>query len=431
MLTKGMDREKAQMFLQQSIAQMCKVTVSFAGPIEIDGIICITGCDKDDLVLVKLHEKLTSPAMPGLDTSDCESEDVLCTDDQDKCTLTSDLCRSTESVDPDGFVQEYFKSENNCVSSDVVYENVTHQTSVSELEDRTYRTEAVPSTSGTLNIMAHTEDIKIEPILLDSDYEDSVDILDSPDQPESSSFTDSVRSTKRTVSADFDPTEPVAKVMNQGVVGEHAATLQVTNMELNDRLLELTSAPAVTQTASSDTSQSCSLCGHVFNGFVPLRQHMASVHQQLICEQCLKLFLHPNKLHQHMRLHLSTVHWLCTICRRSFRRKEHLCHHISCHQNMQLHQCGQCNKGFTARSMLQLHLERQHGSKTEHVCKPCFMEFTDTATFAKHEKHHRQCEVQYTCQQCGFTGDDRLSVVKHGFSHFGLRIDPTSKTQVP
>ena len=413
MLLKGMDREQAQLFLQQSIAQMCKVTVSFTGPIEIDGIICITGRDKDDLVLVKLHEKLTSPVLPGFDVSNCETENALNADNQE--THTSDICTSSDTLDPDECEQETFKSEESPES----VQTEPYDNDVNELDSQTYKKEALPSTSGIFDTTALAGDVKAEPILLDSDYEDCVDLSDSPDESESGPSTDALHCIKRTMCANVDPNEPIAKIMNLGLQKESVVSAQVDSVAVRSSGLP------------SDASLSCSVCAEVFGAFVSLRQHVSSAHGQHICEQCLQLFQNPVVLQQHVKLHgfirRSSVNWLCTLCRRSFRRKEHLCHHISCHQNMQLHQCGQCSKGFTARSMLQLHLSRTHGGKTEYVCRPCFMEFADAATFAQHENHHKQCDVQYACPLCAFTADDRLALVKHGFVHFGLRVVTTAK----
>ena len=581
MLLKGMDREQAQLFLQQSIAQMCKVTVSFTGPIEIDGIICITGRDKDDLVLVKLHEKLTSPtvsdvdtlgsnnqdgecsltpdlgsepmniageieeclkrenscferdddvgdsslqpredctnaqdsgtaeesntcsiafdisdikvepvmldsesedgvnvdntdnseicepgesvshikrqffpdldttdsyskftrvadvddstadlvlvkrhekltspALPGFDVSSCETEDALNADHQEK--HTSDICTSSYTLAPNECEQETLKSEDSHES----VQTKTHDSDVKELDRQTYKTKALPSTSGIFDNTALAGDVKAEPILLDSDYEDCVDLSDSPDESESGSSTDALHCIKRTMCAGVDPNEPFAKLMKLGLQKESVVSPQV------DSVAVRSSGLTPDGTASSDASLSCSVCAEAFSEFVSLMQHVSSAHGLHICEQCLQLFAYPVLLQQHMKLHgvtrPSSVHWLCTLCRRSFRRKEHLCHHISCHQNMQLHQCGQCSKGFTARSMLQLHLSRQHGGKTEDVCRPCFMEFADAATFAQHENHHKQYDIQYTCPLCAFTADDRLALVKHGFVHFGLRVVTTA-----
>ena len=421
MLLKGMDREQAQLFLQQSIAQMCKVTVSFTGPIEIDGIICITGRDKDDLVLVKLHEKLTSAALPGFDVSSCETEDALNADNQEK--HTSDICTSIDTLAPDECEQETLKSEDSRES----VQTKPYDSDVNELDSQTYKTETLPSTSGIFDTTALAGDVKAEPILLDSDYEDCVDLSDSPYESESGSSTDALHCIKRAMCAGVDPNEPSAKLMNLGLQNEYVVSPQVDSVAVRSSRL----TPDGTEPLPSDGSLSCSLCAEAFSAFVSLRQHMSSAHGQHVCEQCLQLFQNPVLLQQHRKLHGVTgrgsVHWLCTLCRRSFRRKEHLCHHISCHQNMQLHQCGQCSKGFTARSMLQLHLSRQHGGRTEYVCRPCFMAFADAETFAQHENHHKQCDVPYACPLCAFTADDRMALVKHGFVHFGLRVVTTAK----
>ena len=421
MLTKGMDREKAQMFLQQSIAQMCKVTVSFTGPIEIDGIICITGRDKDDLVLVKLHEKLTSPAVPDLDASETCDHD-------DECALTPDLCNESVSIVRE--VQERFKTEiSYCESGDVVCTSGAQQgedcTNVPE--SGTDPVEQSDTCSLTLNI----DDIKVEPVLLDSDYEDGVNVAIS-DNSETYESIDSC-STKRKGFADLDPTDSNSKLVRLHSVGESTELSTHTVSQAAIGTLRLSTCHTDRTESQLNTSclsgrLCCNRCHEVFSEFVTLREHARCMHQLYVCEQCMQLFTHISSLHRHMQLHCDTVNWLCTICQHKFRRKEHLSHHIACHFDMQLHQCGQCSKGFKVRSRLQVHLERQHGGMSQHLCKPCFMEFTEAATFAEHQQRHAEFTVKYVCEQCGFIGADRLSLINHSIIHFGLRID-TSEQQ--
>ena len=64
----GQRKHAVSEFLHQSILDLCKTNVSWDQNFEIDGILCLTfGDDKEDHIIVKVHEKITS-AVTGVST---------------------------------------------------------------------------------------------------------------------------------------------------------------------------------------------------------------------------------------------------------------------------------------------------------------------------------------------------------------------------
>ena len=425
MLLKGMDREQAQLFLQQSIAQMCKVTVSFTGPIEIDGIICITGRDKDDLVLVKLHEKLTSPTVSDVDTLGSNNQDG-------ECSLTPDL--GTEPMNTAEEIEECLKRE----SSSFERDDDVGDSSLQPREDCTNAQDSgTAEMSNTCSVAFDISNIKVEPVMLDSESEDGVNV-ENTENFDICEPGESMSHIKRQFFSDLDTTDSYSKITRIADIDDSTAlpsfpqyvVSQIANATGTGRSASSKMDRGQSQLdATSSGSLYCTRCREVFSEFDALREHTKCMHQMYICDQCRQLFTHISSLHRHMQLHGDTVNWLCTICQHKFKRKEHLSHHIACHFDMQLHQCGQCKKGFKVRSRLQVHMERQHRSKPKHMCKPCFMEFTETANFTEHQRRHREFAVTYKCDQCGFLGADRLALINHSIIHFGLRIDTSEQQQ--
>ena len=161
----------------------------------------------------------------------------------------------------------------------------------------------------------------------------------------------------------------------------------------------------------ADGPLACDLCNFTTHRESILTLHMSHVHTQEalqnekgeeVCPVCSKVM--PRKrLKAHLKTH-NINKFSCQFCDKNFEVEEILKDHIlSTHSNMKLHRCQECSYQNTKKSLLNLHIKRQHQdasqTKDDLICPACNSEFKQKNTFNKHIKSH-QSENEGTPYQC-------------------------------
>lgn len=174
------------------------------------------------------------------------------------------------------------------------------------------------------------------------------------------------------------------------------------------------------------------------------------------CDQCNKSFSRTNHLKRHKLTH-EEGKIQCTICDKKFTRIDHLNLHVaSSHSDTKPFQCEvpECKKGFVRQEQFRKHIETKHGEMTTtkdketcdicqkafsskkylrmhmktHVgdgkgvlCKFCGKDFLDKSELNDHMSKDHQNEKPYLCSECGlrFVRNDYLVI--HMRRHMGVK----------
>jgi len=99
-----------------------------------------------------------------------------------------------------------------------------------------------------------------------------------------------------------------------------------------------------------------------------------------------------------MKRHATDKPYGCTVCGKSFARKEHLDNHTRCHTGETPYRCQYCAKTFTRKEHMVNHV-RKHTGETPHRCDICKKSFTRKEHFMNHVMWHTG-ETPHACQVC-------------------------------
>ncbi|XP_012154977.1 zinc finger and SCAN domain-containing protein 12 isoform X2 [Ceratitis capitata] len=137
----------------------------------------------------------------------------------------------------------------------------------------------------------------------------------------------------------------------------------------------------------------CNICGRMFK-----TQHVAARHRLLhnskdhnfSCSVCNKRFTEKSALNVHMRLHTGEMPFSCNICEKRFRIRGHLTYHLKLHVNAK-HKCDICDKEFKHPKSLQNHLY-VHSGLMPYTCTICEYGNVKREYFTKHmlQKHNKE-----------------------------------------
>ncbi|EDV95991.1 GH15459 [Drosophila grimshawi] len=163
--------------------------------------------------------------------------------------------------------------------------------------------------------------------------------------------------------------------------------------------------------------QLCSFKTPIYSRLVNTHAKIHSEERNYKCEQCGKGFKNTKQLKNHRRLHrtqglgmsakpsiseeqmaLPILH-RCEDCGTAFKHRKTLREHL-CKQRNEQPQCTTCQRVFSSKSSLKLHM-RSHQESKRFKCEKCDHEANDHNAFRRHLATHREAK-RYACPHCDF-----------------------------
>ncbi|KAG5666876.1 hypothetical protein PVAND_014884 [Polypedilum vanderplanki] len=157
----------------------------------------------------------------------------------------------------------------------------------------------------------------------------------------------------------------------------------------------------------------CTICGKGFSYERSFKQHELSHAKKLTCEICQKQ-LKPHAMYYHMKFkHSNERTHQCPLCDKTFKTKDNITRHIMRHKPN--FNCEFCGKKFPENSRLQIHL-RFHTNPDEFHCKIC------NKTFEHIDKHVQRLHVKnrervFKCSYCVYASDSKQTITRHEEMH--------------
>ncbi|KAI8898715.1 hypothetical protein BC833DRAFT_538868 [Globomyces pollinis-pini] len=149
---------------------------------------------------------------------------------------------------------------------------------------------------------------------------------------------------------------------------------------------------------STERPFECEFCSQTFKRKHHLTDHI--ILHTTPSEKCPICFKDVKLLKKHMKAHEDERPYQCTICKKQFKRKEHLKDHSIIHENItEFYNCSICNQKFKHAYQLNFHL-KNHSDDRPFSCSQCEKTFKRKDGLKVHEKIHTQ-KLDYTCEYCG------------------------------
>ena len=144
---------------------------------------------------------------------------------------------------------------------------------------------------------------------------------------------------------------------------------------------------------------SCSICNKSFSKKEGLKKHIMRHRRkkQFSCNFCLKPFLEKGNLKKHMRVHTVEKPFTCHICNKLFSQSYEVKIHIRTHTGEKPYSCSHCKKSFAHSSSLRKHIRGQGDQKPY----PCLL--LNKSCFKK----------PYTCSLCNTSFTQNCSLKTH------------------
>lgn len=169
----------------------------------------------------------------------------------------------------------------------------------------------------------------------------------------------------------------------------------------------------------------CTECPRRYGSAAFLDAHKAQSHSPAICSECGKTFSNRYTLKMHeMGHHLSLV---CQDCGRVYKNKSTFKKHIElnvCGQETRAHPseakytCDHCNKKYTQKVSLRVHIQYEHGNYKAHICEWCGKKFWAQSRLKAHIVKHTR-EKNFCCSLCGGKFVSKESLLYHTRTHTG------------
>uniref|UniRef100_A0A1Q3EYH8 C2h2-type zn-finger protein n=1 Tax=Culex tarsalis TaxID=7177 RepID=A0A1Q3EYH8_CULTA len=168
----------------------------------------------------------------------------------------------------------------------------------------------------------------------------------------------------------------------------------------------------------------CDRCTDVYTSIRELKQHIINQHPEKAhkCSMCDKALFNEQLLSSHMLGHTTGKGRECDVCHERFKSYSGLKAHKIKHTGS-LFMCSICDKSFTSKHTLEVHIQRHIGEK-QFSCSQCPMRFVTRAEVRVHASTHNKTQ-NHVCEICGSRFTRNVSLVKHvKVVHAGERRHP-------
>lgn len=145
----------------------------------------------------------------------------------------------------------------------------------------------------------------------------------------------------------------------------------------------------------------CSECGKIFHNRHTFKMHKIGHHLEIVCHDCGRVYKSQSSFKKHKDL---------KICGQSTRASP---------ANAQF-TCDYCNKKYTQKVSLRVHIQYEHGNYKGHICKWCHKSFYAQSRLKAHIVKHTQ-EKNFPCNICGGRYITKESLLYHTRIHTGER----------
>lgn len=151
----------------------------------------------------------------------------------------------------------------------------------------------------------------------------------------------------------------------------------------------------------------CPTCDKICAGIAELHKHERKHLPPLVCDYCNENFYNRSLLKSHLFKHNAEImgnsDMICSYCEMIFSNKAQVeAHRIEFHtrSNDVIYSCEFCNKTFSIKFDMLMHIRRAHRNNKKFSCKYCYKKITDEETLEEHLIEHEN-EEACVCLHCG------------------------------
>lgn len=172
----------------------------------------------------------------------------------------------------------------------------------------------------------------------------------------------------------------------------------------------------------------CIECGEKFSVWRTLQTHLWRHHKMDMelysCDKCEYKTYSLAKLNNvHRLIHGEEKPFLCDFCGKGFKNPKQLRNHKIVHKMKPVelqHQCEVCQRMFSDRRQLRVHMNSVHQKIKPFSCNYCGYKAASNGALRLHVRQHTG-EKPFACDLCEYTTSDHNSLRRHKSRHSGIK----------